>query len=259
MLLPGMGLVQHMFQIRGTRSGLSSRPRYVSLITPVLICLSQIGLATAREQRAMEADQSAVTSANMTTSPPVLLSKSDIENCPYSVIAKTRFEGTTRLHVLIDHVGQPTAVTVTNSSGSRALDAAAVACAKKAHFQAATGEGKPVDGQFSLSVKWELLPSADACSPSMTIAWGVTVSVEPSPTAPPSPIPVNAESVVCACMNGKNASEPVILSSSGVQRLDEGAIKLMKKSTERWNNTDGCIAGAFHFSAEPPARTVDGK
>jgi hypothetical protein len=38
---------------------------------------------------------------------------------------------------------------------------------------------------------------------------------------------------------------------SGVQRLDEGAIKLMKKSAERWNNTDGCIAGAFHFSAEP--------
>jgi hypothetical protein len=55
-------------------------------------------------------------------------------------------------------------------------------------------------------------------------------------------------------LNGKNPSEPVILSSSGVQRLDEGAIKLMKKSAERWNNTDGCIAGAFHFSAEPRAR-----
>jgi TonB family protein len=237
----------------------AERPHRISLITPVLICLSQIGLATAQEQRALEADQSAVTAANMTTSPPVLLSKSDIENCPYSVIAETRFEGTTRLHVLIDRVGQPTAVTVTNSSGSQGLDAAAVACAKKARFQAAMGEGKPVDGQFSLSVKWDLSPSADACTPSMTVAWGVTVSVGPSPTAPPSPIPVNAKSVVCACMNGKNASEPVILSSSGVRRLDEGAIKLMKKSTERWNNTAGCIAGAFHFSAESPVRTERGR
>jgi TonB family protein len=250
-----MGLVEDMFQIRGTRSGLSSKPRYASLITPALICLSQIGLVTAQEPRTMEADQSAVTSANMTTSPPVLLSRADIENCPYAVIAETRFEGTTRLHVLIDRVGQPTGVVVTNSSGSRGLDDATVACVKKAHFQAATDKGKPVDGQFSLSKKWELLPSADACSPSMAIAWGVTVSVRPSPTAPPSHIPVNAKSVVCACMNGKNASEPVVLSSSGVQRLDEGAIKLMKKTTERWNNTVGCAAGAFYFSAEPPART----
>jgi hypothetical protein len=157
-------------------------------------------------------------------------------------------------------LGQPTGVIVTNSSGSRGLDDAAVACVKKAHFQAAMDKGKPVDGQLPLSLKWELLPSADACSPSMAIAWGVTVSVRPSPTAPPpSPIPENAKSVVCACMNGKNASEPVILSSSGVQRLDEGAIKLMKKTTERWNNTVGCTAGAFYFSAEAPTRTEGGK
>jgi hypothetical protein len=99
MLLPGMGLVQQMLPIRGTRGGLWSRPRHVSLITSVLICFSQIGLAAAQEQR----------------------------------------------------------------------------------------------------------------------------------------------------------------SSSGVQRLDEGAIKLMKKATERWTNTQGCIAGEFHFSAKPPARTEDGK
>jgi hypothetical protein len=51
MPLPGMGLVQDMFQIRRTRSGLSSKPRYVSLITPALICLSQIGLVTAQEPK----------------------------------------------------------------------------------------------------------------------------------------------------------------------------------------------------------------
>jgi len=242
-----------------TRSSLWPRPRHVSLITPVLICLLQIGLATAQEHRATEADQSAVTSANVTTSSPVLLPGSDLESCPYSVIAKTRYEGTTRLNVLIDRAGQPTAVTVTNSSGSQGLDASAVACAKKAHFQPAVREGKPVDGQYSLSVRWELSPLEDACSPSMTIAWRVTVSVGRSPTAPPSPLPVNAESVVCVCMHDKNVSEPVVVSSSGVQRLDEGAIKLMKKSEGRWNAPDGCSAGAFHFTAEPPARTEGGK
>lgn len=158
MPLPGMGLVQDMFQIRGTRSGLSSEPRYVSLITPALICLSQIGVVTAQEPKTMEADRSAVTSANVTTSPPVLLSRSDIENCPYAVIAETRFEGTSRLQISIDRVGRPTGVVVTNSSGSRGLDDAAVACVKKAHFQAAMDKGKPVDGQLPLSVKWELGP-----------------------------------------------------------------------------------------------------
>jgi hypothetical protein len=60
-------------------------------------------------------------------------------------------------------------------------------------------------------------------------------------------------------MHDKNVSEPVVVSSSGIQRLDEGAIKLMKKSEARWNAPDGCSAGAFHFAAEPPARTEGGK
>jgi TonB family protein len=239
-----------MLQTRATPGGLSFRPRHLSRIIPVLICLAQIVLASAQEQRSIEADQSAVPPANMTTSPPVLLSGSDLESCPYSVTAKTRYEGTTRLHVLIDRAGQPTAVTVTNSSGTQTLDADAVTCAKKAHFQPAVREGKPVDGEYSLSVRWELSPLADGCSQSMITAWGVTVSVGQSATAPP--LPVNAESVVCVCKNNKNVSEPVVVRSSGVQRLDEGAIKLMKKSRV-WNTTDdGCIAGAFHFTYSQP-------
>jgi Na+-translocating ferredoxin:NAD+ oxidoreductase RnfG subunit len=100
-------------------------PRHLGRIIPVLICLAQIGFAPAQEQKAAEAYQVVAASANRTTS-PVLLSKSDLENCPYAFISDTPFEGTTRLHAQIDPAGQVTDVTVTNSSGSPGLDDTAV-------------------------------------------------------------------------------------------------------------------------------------
>jgi TonB family protein len=163
----------------------------------------------------------------------------------------------TRLHAQIDPAGQVTDVTVTNSSGSPALDDTAVACLKKAHFQAAMRAGKPVEGQFPFSMKWVLPASADVCSPAMPIAWAVEVSVTQSPTKP-SPLPPGAESLVCSCMNGTERSEPVILRSSGIQRLDEGAIELMKK-TPKGNSRAGCSADKFRFIAKPAPRSDGSK
>jgi TonB family protein len=231
-------------------------PRHLRPIIPILVFLAQSGFAPAQEQKSPEAHQVVATSANETM-PPVLLSQTNLQNCPQSLVSKTRFEGTTDLHAQIDPAGQATDVTITNSSGSPSLDDAAVACLKKAHFQAALREGKPVAGQFQMSVKWEIPPSAVVCSPSMPIAWAVEVSVTPSPTDS-SPLPPVAESLVCACMNGTKASEPIILRSSGSQRLDEGAIKLMKQAP-RSSSQAGCFANEFRFITKPAPHSDSGR
>lgn len=167
-------------------------------------------------------------------------------------ISDTRFEGATQLHAVIDTVGRPTNVIVTNSSGSPVLDQAAVVCLQKAHFQAAVRDGKPVEGDFHIGVKWELPPSANTCSPSMPVAWMITVSVAPPPGGSPAPLPPNPESLVCVCVSGTELSEPIILRSSGAQRLDDGAIKLIKKSPRPSNSQTGCYAEMFRFNPQPP-------
>ncbi len=165
------------------------------------------------------------------------------------MVSDTRFEGATQLQALIDPAGQVTNITVTHSSGMAVLDQAAMACLRRAHFQSALREGHPVAGQFKMMVKWDILPSTQTCDPSMPIGWAVQVTVTPSQTDPNPLQPATAKSVVCTCMNGTERSEPLILSSSGIQRWDEGAIKLMKK-TPIGNSRAGCTAGEFHFIAK---------
>jgi TonB family protein len=231
-------------------------PRHLSRVVLILICFAQSGFARAQEQKASEAPQVVETSANKTT-PPVLVSKSDFANCQSSFVSKTRFEGTTRLKALIDSAGQAIDVTVSSSSGSQELDDAAVACLKNAHFQVAMREGQPAPGEFRLNVKWELPPSVDACSPSMPVGWIVVVNAKPSPKEP-SPFPPTAESVVCICMNGTETSEPIIVRSSGIQQLDEAAIKLQKQAPKGGIRA-GCSANEFRFITKPAPRLDGGK
>ena len=188
---------------------------------------------------------------------PVLLSRSDLENCPNTFVSATRVEGTTRVRALIDPSGQPTEVTVMASSGFQPLDEAAVTCFKKARFQPAVRAGKPAQAPFEMGVKWEIPPGAQTCSPSMPIAWIVDVSVGPSPRSPaPDPTPAGASALVCGCADGR---EPMILRSSGSSHLDDGAIKLMKKAGERQGSrVSWCYAEEFRFTPENAAHSEGG-
>jgi TonB family protein len=192
-----------------------------------LICVLQAGLTLAQTA-------------------PVLLSKIDLENCSSSFASATRVEGTTALSAVIDPSGQATDVVVTASAGFQSLDEAAVDCFKKARFQPATSDGKPVQAPYHYNVKWLIYPGAESCSPSMPRGWIAVVSVDPANTglAPPAP---NTEADVCSCLDG---TEPRIVRSSGTARFDEGALKLMKKTIEQHPITTRmawCYAGTFRF------------
>ena len=183
---------------------------------------------------------------------PVLLSKLDLENCPNSFASATYFEGTTALSAVIDPSGQATDVVVAASAGFQSLDEAAVECFKKARFQPAVRDGKPVQAPYHFNVKWQIYAGAESCSPSMPGAWTAIVTVDPN-NAGHEPPPPNTEAVVCNCEDG---SEPRILRSSGSARFDEGALKLMKKVNEQHPNTRRlawCYAGTFRFVPKPPA------
>jgi TonB family protein len=210
----------------------------------------QIGFALAQEGKP------AAVAAGPETG-PVLLSRSDLENCPNTFVSATRIEGTTRVRALIDPSGQPTEVTVVASSGFQPLDEAAVTCFKKARFQPAVRAGKPVQAPLEMGVKWEIPPGAETCSPSMPIAWIVQVSVRPSPTSPaPDPTPAGATALVCGCADGR---DPVILRSSGTSRFDDGAIKLMKKAGEQHGSrVSWCYAEEFRFTPENAAHSEGG-
>ena len=183
---------------------------------------------------------------------PVLLSKADIENCPNSFVSATRIEGATGLSAVIDTLGQPTEVVVTATSGFQPLDEAAVACFKKARFQPATSDGKPVKAPYHFSIKWEIMPGAESCSPSMPMAWIVTVDIQSD-----HPPPANTEAVVCNCADGR---EPTILRSSGIEKFDDGAIKLTKKANERPSNRVGwCFAGTFRYVPKTPVQSGGGR
>jgi TonB family protein len=176
---------------------------------------------------------------------PVLLSKDDIANCPNSFASATLFVGTTGLSAIIESSGQPTGVVVTASSGFQPLDEAAVDCFKKARFQPATNDGKPVKAPYHLDVKWEIPPGAPSCSPSMPMAGTLIVNIQSD-----NPPPVNTEAVVCNCADG---SEPTILHSSGIARFDEGAIKIMKKGNERRTNRMAwCYAETVRYVPKTP-------
>ena len=216
-------------------------------IVAALICLSPVGFALAQESKP-QADPETL---------PVLLSKSDIENCPNTFASPTRLNGATGLRALIDSSGQPSDVTVTSSAGFQALDEAAIACFKKSRFQPATRAGKPVAGPFEIKVKWEIAPGAETCSPSMPVAWIVQVSVGPSPTSPaPDPVPEGTNAVVCGCLDGR---EPVILRSSGSQRFDEGALKLMKVGEQHVSRLAWCYADEFRFTSKSEAQSDGAK
>ena len=216
-------------------------------IVAVLIYLPQIGLALAQESKPQAGPETL----------PVLLSKSEIENCPNTFASSTRIDGATGLRALIDSSGQPGDITVTSSAGFQALDEAAVACFKQARFQPATRAGKPVAAPFQISVKWEIAPGAQTCSPSMPVAWIVQVSVGPSPVSPaPDPVPEGTNALVCGCMDGR---EPVILRSSGSPRFDEGALKLMKVGAQHVGRLAWCYADEFQFISKSTAQSDGGK
>lgn len=123
--------------------------------------------------------------------------------------------------------GTPAQLAIRSSSGSDALDAAAISCVSKLQFPPATtlGDAQPIDSWQQITLAWipqrgtgetraatSRIPAADAVRPSDS-----------------SGADAQASSVtvrVCVDATGKLVRDPTIVHSSGRAPLDQAAVKI---------------------------------
>lgn len=122
--------------------------------------------------------------------------------------------------------GIPSKISVKSSSGSNALDSAAMSCVAKLRFAAATrvGDGAPIDSWQQIAFGWTNPGNADEKR---------AISTEPiagaAANARLEDVAARAGSVtVHACVDekGRLDKDPTVIHSSGVTSLDQAAVRI---------------------------------
>jgi TonB family protein len=149
--------------------------------------------------------------------------------CPDLRIAD---EGTMAVVVFwVPRSGGPSQISIKSSSGSNALDSAAISCVAKLRFAPATtiGTGDPIDSWQQIAFRWTNPGSADE-SQAMTAQKPVAgAPAQTAPTARQETSGGQANSVtvaVCADATGKLERDPTIVHSSGMASLDQAAVNI---------------------------------
>jgi TonB family protein len=147
------------------------------------------------------------------------------------------------LGVFTDRSGRPIEVSVVEPSGNKELDARVLGCFRDAQF------GPPRKGDATsyrlvrLDLRTAPEPFAPQCTVGMPVAFTMPVR---APGETPSPeMPTGSETIVCGCLSDLSIGPtlPVVLVSSGLARVDSGAVELMKNTAaERWRTPFGCTA-----------------
>jgi TonB family protein len=137
--------------------------------------------------------------------------------------------------------GTPSKISIKSSSGSSALDSAAISCVSRLLFAPATtpGDADPIDSWQQIALRWAYQGNADETR-AMTAQNPLTAASrasEPSAGAP-AQIAANARqdasggqdnSVtvhVCVDATGRLDQDPTIVHSSGMASLDQAAVRI---------------------------------
>jgi TonB family protein len=130
---------------------------------------------------------------------------------------------------LVGPTGVPSRAAIKSSSGSEALDTAAMNCVVKLRFQPATraGDGAAVESWQEAAWRWATpreypQGTASRASP-LEVA---SASRESSP-----PRDAKVELHVCSDVAGKLAEDPTIIRSSGDPGLDEAAVAIARSGS----------------------------
>ena len=159
--------------------------------------------------------------------------------CPDLRIAD---EGTLAVVVFwLPSSGTPTQISIKSSSGSNALDSAAISCVSKLRFAAATrlGDGEPIDSWQQIALRWanqdnaeetramsSQNPSAGASRAAGPIA-GAPTQIAANARQNDSGGQANSVTVhVCVDETGRLEQDPTIVHSSGISSLDQAALKI---------------------------------
>ena len=167
---------------------------------------------------------------------------------------------------LVGPTGVPSRAAIKSSSGSEALDTAAMSCALKLRFQPATraGDGVAVESWQEAAWRWatqreypqgtasRAAPQEDQRSIGLIAAKDNVASVSPE-SSPPRDAKVELH--VCSDVAGKLAEDPTIIRSSGDPGLDEAAVAIAKSGSGYYrpattlggNPVSGCAQLAIKF------------
>ena len=166
-----------------------------------------------------------------------------IRLCPDLRIAEN---GAATVVFLVAASGVPSRASIKSSSGSEALDTAAMNCVLKLRFQAATraGYGEAIDSWQEIAWRWatqreqhrdpqgtagRASPQDDQNSIALIAAKeNNDASVRPE-SSPPKEAKVELH--VCSDVAGKLAQDPTIIRSSGDPGLDEAAVAIAKSGS----------------------------
>jgi TonB family protein len=166
-----------------------------------------------------------------------------IRQCPDLRIAE---DAAAMVVFLVGVSGVPSRASIKSSSGSEALDTAAMNCVLKLRFQPATraGDGVAVDSWQEIAWRWatqreqhrDPQGTGSRASPQddqkSTIALAATkendASIRPE-SSPPKEAKVELH--VCSDVAGKLAQDPTVIRSSGDPGLDEAAVAIAKSGS----------------------------
>jgi TonB family protein len=134
-------------------------------------------------------------------------------------------EGTVAVIVFwLPSSGSPSQISIKSSSGSKALDSAAISCVSRLRFASATrlGDGEPIDSWQQIALRW-----ADPGNAGETRA--VISQNPPAADARQNDSGGQPNSVtvrVCADEAGRLKEDPTIVRSSGNASLDQAAVRI---------------------------------
>jgi TonB family protein len=166
--------------------------------------------------------------------------------------------------------GTPSQISIKSSSGSNALDSAAISCVSRLRFAAATrvGDGEPFDSWQQIAMRWANQGNADEtrAMSSQNPSLGASRASEPIAGAP-AQIAANARqddsgghanSVtvhVCVDDTGRLEKDPTIVHSSGMASLDQAAVRIAASGSANYRPdtssngppVSGCVQLAIKF------------
>ncbi|HEY1725537.1 MAG TPA: TonB family protein [Steroidobacteraceae bacterium] len=160
-------------------------------------------------------------------------------------------------------------ISIKSSSGSSALDSAAIRCVSRLRFASATrlGDGEPIDSWQQIAFRWAEQGNASdtRAGTSQNPLSGASRTSEPIAGAPPGAArdeiggqPNSVIVHVCVDAAGKLKQDPTIVHSSGNASLDQAAIRIAASGSpyyrpDTWLNgapVSGCAQLAIKFDTK---------
>ena len=176
------------------------------------------------------------------------------DRCPELVQSQTQDPEAALVVLIVGPSGVPSQASIKTSSGSAALDQAALSCVGRLRFLPAVraGEGAAVAAWEEIAWKWGRTHFAQT-APAAAPAAGAAAPGPAATTLPAGPAHApQAEVRVCADENGRLTRDPLVTHSSGDAGLDAAALGVARSGAPYYRpagaaGVSGCVDLAVRF------------